>query len=234
MWNRASSKTPVLGFNVPPAQPKRTAKAVETFARIADEHAGLQLELRELRQTRPPRLAEARQQAAEAALAGKPAKSDEAQVAAEIDAALASGAARLDALSLAVDQAGNTLAESIIADRGDWLDALDDLEMDARSRALRALAELRGALADLGPARAAPDWLRGFDLGLALTGSQAQFSGGRCDANTTKVRRESHLPVAELLAPLDALVAGKTGAGDDDLGAVTVEDADAALEKVAA
>jgi hypothetical protein len=231
MWNRASSKTPVLGFNVPPAQPKRTAKALETFARVGDDHAGLQLELRLLRDSKPAKIAEARQQAAEAALAGKPAKSDEAQVAAEIDAALASGAAKLDALSLAVDQAGNTLAESIIADRGEWLDALDELETVARVRALRAFVELREAVRELGPAQAGEAWLRSFDLGLALTGSQSQFAGGRCDVDTTKIRHESRVRVEEFLAPLERLLLGETHA--DDLGAVTVEDADAALEKVA-
>lgn len=48
----------------------------------------------------------------------------------------------------------------------------------AQARATVALAELQAAVADVGNARLAVEWLDGFDVGGAIAGQQQQFAGG--------------------------------------------------------
>lgn len=206
MWNRASSKRPIAAFALPPRLPASLASKREKFDRLGETFGELLGEIDDAREAKTNDKAAKIRAAADAHAAGKKVP-DLAAAAAEHDARIAALEAQLPAVMVALDEAGNELAEAVTEHRAEWAETLVAVQEEAVERIRVALAELRAGVVDLGPARAAVGWLRDFDHGKAAVGQQTAFVGGRCDIDTTQVRRESRTPAEDVIRLLDQLVA---------------------------
>jgi hypothetical protein len=82
-------------------------------------------------------------------------------------------------LDIAIDEAGNRLAQVIAEHRKEWLALLAEGEAEAAAHFNLAITEAQAAIADLRPTRGALGWLNQFDADRAQSGQNAPFAGGR-------------------------------------------------------
>lgn len=202
MFNRAASRQPIAAFTIPPSPPPDVAKAYEKFNRIGDERGRLRGELDDAKGALVTADRTSVRAAADAIAAGKPLK-DPDRARREVEARIGGLQRHIQAAAVAVDEAGNELAASIVANRSVWLEDLSDAEAEAVARFDRAIADARGALAIVGPARQAVQWIAGFDEGRAVAGQEPQFGGGRIRVDTTLIRRETEGDPGQLLDTLE-------------------------------
>jgi hypothetical protein len=207
MWDRSSTRRPIASFNLPPHPPEPVAEAYATFDRVASEWADLLGQIDDAGEQAKQAKADARDAVTAAAFAGKANKTSIVAVEAEHRARVEELQEQADAVAVAVDQAGNELAQAIAANRAPWLDALAAAEQTAAERYAAAVLEAKAAVRDLAPARGAVGWLRDFDTGQAIVGRQQAFVGGRVDLDTTRVPRETRTPADRVLALLDQVTA---------------------------
>jgi hypothetical protein len=207
MWDRTSSRRPIASFDLPPHAPEPVQAAYAEFDRISTKWAAILGEIDDAREAARQAKAAAKQAVTEAAIAGKPTKVSIVAVEQEHLARVEELQEQADAVAVAVDQAGNELAQAIAANRDPWLDALAAAEDAAATRFVSALLEAKAAARDLGPARGAVHWLRDFNRNEAIVGRQHAFTGGRVDLDTTRVPRETRTPADRVLALLDQVAA---------------------------
>jgi hypothetical protein len=86
---------------------------------------------------------------------------------------------QLAALSVAVDQAGDALAQAIAEHRDEWAETQAEVEEEAAFSFARKMEEAQAALSELRAARGGIEYLRNFDVKEAIVGRQPQFSGGK-------------------------------------------------------
>jgi hypothetical protein len=196
-----TEKHPVAAFGLPPCQPAEVAEAAARLNRLGDEWGALRGELHDAAEAvREARAADARA-IADAALDGRKVV-DSTKREREARAKVEQLERRIEGVAIALDEAGNELADAVAASRAGWLAVLAEAEREAVERFTAALSEAEAALVALGPARQAVHWLDGFDSGEARVGRQQQFSGGRVNVDTTDVRRESAVDARVLFAVL--------------------------------
>lgn len=173
-----TSRTPIAQFPLPAEAPQAVADAAARFEQLADQWATLRGEISDAREGAAKAKADAIRMAADQYAAGETpvdVKAVELAEAARIEAMRA----QLEALGVALDEAGNELAAEIAAHREEWVAALEPAAAAAASRYDAAIREAQEALRELGPALRAVSWLREFDAGEARVGAAVAFLGGR-------------------------------------------------------
>jgi hypothetical protein len=165
-------------YVIPPHAPPAVAEAKTEFDAIATRWADMKGELQDAEEALQVAKAADLQAIVDMAKQGKSVKDAQARQR-QAEALITDLRFRLKGLDVAVDQAGDRLAEAIAKHRGERLPLLNAAETDAAARFDEAMAAARAALDELRPARGAVDWLHWFDPGLARSGRNAQFAGGR-------------------------------------------------------
>jgi hypothetical protein len=192
---QAMAKDPIAAYALPPHPPEAVTEAQTHFDRLGEKWAATKDELREAKAAVKAAKAEDVRAAAETYAAGKtprePTKREDAarEKVNRLEAELA-------ALNLALDEAGNDLAEAVAANREEWAATLEAAADEAAERYAEAITEAQAALAELRPARGAAEWLRDFDLSQAVVGYQPQFHGGRIvvEGDDSDPMRGEHRP----------------------------------------
>jgi hypothetical protein len=179
MFNRASSRTPLAAFAVPPHPPAAAAKAIADFERVADAWGQVLGEIDDAKAAAEQAKAQAKSAAVEAVKSGKPTKVSVVEIEQKYEQQTAELEAREAVLRVAVDEVGNTMALAVAEDRSAWLTKLEEVETEAESRYANAIKEAQAALGEIGPARAAVRWLSDFQSNRARHGLESQFAGGR-------------------------------------------------------
>ncbi|MFL5962205.1 MAG: hypothetical protein ACJ757_04865 [Gaiellaceae bacterium] len=195
-------------FDVPPSAPEPVAKASENFDRLSEEYQATRAALHEAVTNRSQALGDAKRAAAEARVNRTAPPPSLAKATAAYDQKLAKLNGDVEELKQALDVAGDTLVELIVAHRDEWLLGLDEAEAANTERLRVALAEARSAASDLGAVRSAPEWLRAVNLRDAALGDQSQYHGGRevtVDPGIHKL--DSFTPASKLLDMCDLIVA---------------------------
>lgn len=168
-----------MAFTIPPHAPVAVAKAYSTFERLADEYDQLKRQIADATEQGKRAFAEATNAAAKARVRGERIKIDPKAVRAEGEAKLAALEAEKGPLYLALDLAGDELADKIAECRDEWIDLTGPNIEDAEARYSRALAEAQAALAELGAARRTGEWVKSFSAAEARVGRAQQFVSGR-------------------------------------------------------
>jgi len=184
MWNRESSRGPVAAFAIPPHAPEAVAAAYEAFDRLGDEWGRLKVGIRDLREQVAAAKETDIRAVADAEASGEPFE-DANEHEKWAQAALEAAEGRLPGLQVALDEAGNQLADAIAENRSEWLDRLAEVRDQAASEYQTALAAALDAIKRFTPAMGAVEWLEGFRANVAHNGKEFQFAGG-----SVKVRRE--------------------------------------------
>jgi len=190
-------------YAIPPHAPPEVAEAKTEFEPIATRWADMKGELQHAEEALAAAKATDLQAIVKAAEQGREVKDAQAnQRKAEL--LITDLRFRLKGLDVAVDQAGNRLAEAIAKHRAEWLPLLAEAETDAATRFDEAVAAARAALDELRPARGAVDWLHRFDSDRARVGQCTPFTGGRL-----RVKSHDHLLKGEFDPALLLDVASK-------------------------
>jgi hypothetical protein len=176
---------PVDAFRIPPLAPTPVAEAEANFQRLAGEYAEVKGQIAETLELRKHEIGQAHAAASRARIDGtKPPAKTADKLEAEYDTKLAALRAEEGVLKDAVDQAGDTLLESIAEHRAEWLESLLDVDRKATARLSTALDEVDLCLAEIGHTRAAPRWLRAF----RVSSDQTQYAGGSKAGQTNNLR----------------------------------------------
>lgn len=183
----------IATYPIPPHPPAPVQEAKDEFDTIATRWANTKGKLDDAKEALEAAKAADLRAVVEAATDGKDVKNPQVNAYAA-EALIADLRVQVRGLDVAVDEAGNRLAEAIATHRDEWLPLLADAEDDATARFDRAIAEAQAALTDLRPARGAVTWLNGFDVALAPTGRQTPFAGGRLRVKSTGTLRGTYDP----------------------------------------
>jgi hypothetical protein len=198
------SATPTASFSIPPEPPAAVAEAEAAFAAVADRYARTVGEIQDAEAELVRAEAADIRAAVDAYAAGDEPKKIGEQ-AAKVEQQIATLRKRLTALTVAVDEAGNTLADTIEAHRDVWLEQIAAAEAAAAARFQQAIDDLRAAIPDLKTSRGAAGWLGTFSASSAHFGKQSQFPGGRLVVSSRKPGRLRGEPVVSALIDLAAL-----------------------------
>jgi hypothetical protein len=208
MWDRATRKTPITGFSIPPHAGAAVLAAQAKFEAVADQYETVKGEIDDLKVEREREIAAAKERIVKQAMAsGQIETLSVNKVTQKFDSEIEAKGIALEALAQAVDQLGNAFAHEIAADREAHAAAQAADEAEARERVTAALAELRAALPALGLAQNAVAWLADFDEFAAVAGEQKQFGGNALYLDTTGIRKETRSRHEVVLAVLDQLAA---------------------------
>lgn len=174
----ATSTTPVSGFAIPPDAPAPVARAKEQFDDVAQRWTTCKAELYDARQAIGEAKEADRRDAAAAYAKGTEPRSLNAKTRKAEDRVTALHG-KLDALSLALDDAGNALAEEIDRHRDDWASTVAQTDDALATRYAETVAQAVKLATELAAVRGSVEWLAGFDVGHAVGGRQPQYAGGR-------------------------------------------------------
>jgi hypothetical protein len=195
-------KDPVASFPMPASEPAALAPFRARFERVATEWATAKGELDDAREAvRAARAADARA-VADAALEGRKIL-DSSKREREAAAAVVAAERRLEGLATACDEAGTEYVREAGSHLVEWAAAHGADEEALVGVIGDQLAGLADSLARLALARGSRRYLEDFDVSEAAVGRQRGFAGGRVTVDTTELRRESAVPVAEILAVLE-------------------------------
>jgi hypothetical protein len=171
------TRDPIARFPLPVNVPESVAPYQERFEILATQWARTKGEIDDAEQELKQAAADDIKRAAAAFGEGKePDPSTNAEP--EAKAKLEGLRERLAALSIAVDDAGNALADAIGAAKDEWVASFAPAVEGGTERYRAALASALEALEELGRATAGRVWLEEFDVGLAHVGDVRQFHGG--------------------------------------------------------
>lgn len=200
MKNTTQSRDPIALFKVPPHPPPAVQKALERFDDLGTRWAQTKGERDDLLELIPRREGELVRAAGEALAAGKKVPDAEREIA-TLRAQLAAKERELAQLAVAVDIAGNEMADVLGVNAEEWAHELRAQADEAAGRYRAALDEAGAAIDDYGRASGAARWLGEFDAGRAKAGLERPFLGkGRVDVQIAKVsRNQPTLPVTQLL-----------------------------------
>jgi hypothetical protein len=169
-------RVPITNFTIPPLAPDAVAQAQANFDRVCDQLGEAQGELADALDAINVSAKDAIQADAAALVAG--AKPKAGVVRQERETAIAKIEQKIRTLELAAHIAGDELADTIGASRGEWVPLLDQAEAEAAEGYLAAIKAAQEAAATLGKARRAAEWVANFNAGQAKIGGQFQFSAG--------------------------------------------------------
>ena len=176
MIRREASRDPIAAFPLPVAVPPSVKPFAENFERLGKAWGACKGEIQDAEHELV--VAEAEEiRATAAALAGGKEPKPSTRIP-DREAKLKALRDRFAALSVAVDVAGNELADAIAAARDEWIASFDPKIADATKCLREGLATAREALDVLGHAKAGRVWLGDFDPGQAHVGLQQRFHGG--------------------------------------------------------
>ncbi len=202
---RFRGEEPETRFRIAPAGPEAVAEAYQTYTRVAAEYEAAKSKLAALPDEARAAVNAAHEAQAAARVAGSaPPKEKPSAIQAKFDAEIAKTRDDVAALSTATDDAGNALAEAIVANRQAWLDQLELAEDDASARLRKLIGEVRSAVAELADARSAPRWVQEFNLRDAKAGMQAEFASSELSVVVPRDRSVIHdTPVAKVIGLLE-------------------------------
>lgn len=163
-------------FPIPPNAPEEVQTAYANFERVAAEWRAAKALVRELPGQAKTAIGHTHLASAKARVSGgAPPKKEPSGVATEYEHKLVQARSDLAVLATALHDVGNGLADAIEANKALWVAQLDIAEHNASLLLQAALREAREALADLGPARQGPRFLRDFDVHEAKRGEAGGF-----------------------------------------------------------
>lgn len=199
-------RKPVAAFSIAPSpRPDAVDEAYADFERLGTRYGELIGELDDAKAELVQADRDAIRNAADALTAGREPKDiDKARD--KVEARIIELGRKITAAEIAVDEAGNRLAEAIGKHRAEWLEKLAASEEQATRDLGDALLAARRALQVLGPARRAREWVQKFDVGQARVGKQQQCSVGRIRVDTSNVRRETDGDAFHLLDVLNQAI----------------------------
>jgi hypothetical protein len=185
--------TAVAAFAIPPHPPEAVAKVKRDFDGVAGRWAAVKGELQDAEEALKEAKAFDLRALVNAAEQGREVKDPQAKTR-KAEAEIADLKARLRGLNVAVDEAGNRLAQAIARHRHEWLPRLAEAEVEAAARFDEAVAAAVAALDQLRPARGAVAWLTAFNVEQAQRGEAAQFAGGHLEVKSTGLLRGTFEP----------------------------------------
>lgn len=177
MKRREVCRDPIASFPLPINAPKSIASVRGRYESVATEWARTKGAIEDAEQEVIEATAEDIKRAAAAFGSGKePDVSKNREPAARAKLQALQG--RKEALSVAVDEAGDELATAIGAAKAEWIESFATGIEDAAERYRAGIAAALEAHGELGRAIAGRVWLEEFDAGLAHVGRVRQFHGG--------------------------------------------------------
>jgi hypothetical protein len=111
-----------------------------------------------------------------------------------LEAKLAALRDRLTALAIALDEAGNELADAVGAARDEWMRSYDPEIVEATAKLRASIGAAREAIDLLGRAKAGRVWLGRFEPSLARIGKVQQFHGGSAPFRVKRPQTFSEQP----------------------------------------